>query len=518
MDNNNNRQWDNQGGMPQQTYSQQLQYNQQPQNGQPMMQQGQYQQQFQQPQMPYNAGTPKQPSGNQPKSNKGLIIGLIVVGVLLIAAIVTIIILVVKGKDTDKKETTEWISEPTVTMTEEPTTTEEPTEAPTTEEIVTSTVDYSNYYEYLNNLRYGIDCYYWQFGYSYSGEEVPKQRPVAFTDITGDGIDEMLIMHAADDVCAELDIYTITEDGTVAMMYTDNFDVQVAGGTVYYLFKTANSEHLYAYTSISDEWTNGKILEFNPKSSTQIETIELATFAEGPNEDYTELIGEYTVDGKACTVDEFNDFFGGLKDNASEVVMYNRNNENDVTGVAELLSRIDDISMSYSDAVTHVLLVEDRKDGSLPIAKPINLTFSSGAGAWSTDIVLSPDGTFTGSYHDANMGESGDGYESTIYYCNFEGKFKNITMVDATTCKMELETLTVIEPTEDQKIEDDICYIKGEPYGISGGTIFDFYLPGIKVSTLPSEYVSWVWGLENSEIMENFGLYNIDMEQGFANY
>ena len=50
--------------------------------------------------------------------------------------------------------------------------------------------------------------------------------------------------------------------------------------------------------------------------------------------------------------------------------------------------------------------------------------FSSGAGAWGTFLDLNDDGTFSGEFHDSNMGETGEGYPyGTVYVCDFSGKF-----------------------------------------------------------------------------------------------
>lgn len=47
--------------------------------------------------------------------------------------------------------------------------------------------------------------------------------------------------------------------------------------------------------------------------------------------------------------------------------------------------------------------------------------FSSGAGGWLTEIVISEDGSFTGHFHDSDMG---DAYpEGTRYECSFTGVF-----------------------------------------------------------------------------------------------
>ena len=72
--------------------------------------------------------------------------------------------------------------------------------------------------------------------------------------------------------------------------------------------------------------------------------------------------------------------------------------------------------------------------------------FCSGAGGWDTHIVIEEDGSFTGDYHDTNMGETGDGYpHGTTYKCIFSGKFTVTEQKDDRTFVMKLDYLTVLD-------------------------------------------------------------------------
>ena len=56
--------------------------------------------------------------------------------------------------------------------------------------------------------------------------------------------------------------------------------------------------------------------------------------------------------------------------------------------------------------------------------KGLTFAFSSGAGAWGTILTIQEDGSFEGNYHDANMGDIGEGYPNgSVYICEFSGKF-----------------------------------------------------------------------------------------------
>lgn len=123
---------------------------------------------------------------------------------------------------------------------------------------------------------------------------------------------------------------------------------------------------------------------------------------------------------------------------------------------------------------------------SLPIDKPLELVYSSGAGAWSTDLTLNPDGTFTGNYHDA------DG--ATYYVCQFHGRFGNFAPLTAFSWYMTLEELVLdtgrpVGEAWDEVpdwYDGNIHFISSEPNGFTGGdgniltsgAGFLFYLPG----------------------------------------
>ena len=74
---------------------------------------------------------------------------------------------------------------------------------------------------------------------------------------------------------------------------------------------------------------------------------------------------------------------------------------------------------------------------ALPDVLPMDFVFASGAGAWSTDLTLNQDGSFTGVYHDADT--------TTVYICTFSGQFGDIRQVDDHTWSMTLEETFIEE-------------------------------------------------------------------------
>lgn len=151
---------------------------------------------------------------------------------------------------------------------------------------------------------------------------------------------------------------------------------------------------------------------------------------------------------------------------------------------------------------------------------PEIFTFSSGVGAWGTQLSIAEDGTFTGSYHDSEMGSTGEGYpKGTVYFSNFSGKFSEPVQVNQYVYSMNLETLETEGTIGDSYIEDEIRYVYSEPYGLNAAKEFLVYLPGTPVSSVAQSFLSWS-GLnaetESALPAGFYGLYNVQEQFGFT--
>lgn len=91
----------------------------------------------------------------------------------------------------------------------------------------------------------------------------------------------------------------------------------------------------------------------------------------------------------------------------------------------------------------------------------MELEFASGAGAWQTNLLLHPDGSFVGDYEDADM--------TTHYVCQFHGRFRDITQVTDTSWSLTLDELVLDTkyPIGQEWDEGVIHYISSAPYGFS---------------------------------------------------
>ena len=96
-----------------------------------------------------------------------------------------------------------------------------------------------------------------------------------------------------------------------------------------------------------------------------------------------------------------------------------------------------------------------------------------GAGAGGTLLPLNPDGSFDGTYHDSDMGVSGEGFPNgTVYLCTFRGRFGDIKKLDDSTYAMTLQKLNITTPhaVGEEWIEDGVRYVSSEANGLNGGT------------------------------------------------
>lgn len=145
--------------------------------------------------------------------------------------------------------------------------------------------------------------------------------------------------------------------------------------------------------------------------------------------------------------------------------------------------------------------------------------FTSGAGAWATGLDVHADGTFSGNFHDSDMGSNGPGYShGTVYECDFSGRFDNVQKVNDYTYSMEMVSIEYEEEPDTVVIENEFKYIYSDAYGLAGATTVYVYTPDAVFGDLPEGFRGWIGrltGLSDSEKLGFYGLYNADEECGF---
>lgn len=149
-----------------------------------------------------------------------------------------------------------------------------------------------------------------------------------------------------------------------------------------------------------------------------------------------------------------------------------------------------------------------------------NFEFSSGAGAWSTELKIEADGSFTGSYHDSDMGTTGEGYpDGTVYLCNFSGKFAPVQKVNDYTYKTKLEKLESKEKEGKEELADGMKFVYSTPYGLAEAEDIYIYTKGAPADKLPQEYQDWVmFPLDGAKTLPFYGLYNEKEQLGFYSW
>lgn len=150
---------------------------------------------------------------------------------------------------------------------------------------------------------------------------------------------------------------------------------------------------------------------------------------------------------------------------------------------------------------------------SLFEALPECFLFSSGAGAWRTELHLNTDGSFSGEYTDSNMG-SGE-----LLYCNFSGQFSEPVQVSEFVWSVTVESLELEDtPGEVTYVKaDNYNRIASTPYGLENAKEVLIYLPGAAAADLPEMFRNWTHA-PSEGTLDFYGLYNVEEELGFSGY
>ena len=146
-------------------------------------------------------------------------------------------------------------------------------------------------------------------------------------------------------------------------------------------------------------------------------------------------------------------------------------------------------------------------------------TFSSGAGGWSTDMTIDADGAFSGTYHDSEMGDTGDGYpKGTLYICAFSGRMTWAGQADECAWIIRVDELTTESEPGVVTINDGVRYITAEPYGLSEGDEMLLYSPGTPAERLSEQMRVWarLFGEDAPAELETWFLGSEKNESGFV--
>lgn len=151
---------------------------------------------------------------------------------------------------------------------------------------------------------------------------------------------------------------------------------------------------------------------------------------------------------------------------------------------------------------------------------PDSFTYSSGSGAWSTDIVLEANGTFQGEYHDSDMNVTSTDYPNgTMYISKFHGKFTTPQKVDEYTYSMQVEYMELDWQKGKEYIEDGIRYIVLGESELETGEQLLVYIPGTPYTNLPKNFMNVLPKIAlGPETLECFAIYNAKYDAYYTGY
>ena len=153
-------------------------------------------------------------------------------------------------------------------------------------------------------------------------------------------------------------------------------------------------------------------------------------------------------------------------------------------------------------------------DSLLPKDMDPEFYYTSGAGAWYTELILNADGAFEGTYNDSE----GD----KVYVADFTGKFGDIKQINDYTYSMTLTELNTERPAGEEWTQGEVHYIASAPNGLLIGAEYVLYTPDAPTAELSDDFLSWHPRNINEETADKLGCYGIcgdfdDSEIGFFN-
>lgn len=162
----------------------------------------------------------------------------------------------------------------------------------------------------------------------------------------------------------------------------------------------------------------------------------------------------------------------------------------------------------------------DAGDFSYAELEGYEFQFASGVGAWGTELTIASDGTFSGAFHDSDMGDADENEypNGTYYWCGFEGKLSDPVRVNDYAYQMTIEDITYEDVAGTEEVIDGLRYCYSEPYGLDGATKLHLYLPGTPMTELSNNVIGWLEGsssLEGSRLTY-YALVSLPKEEAFS--
>lgn len=239
---------------------------------------------------------------------------------------------------------------PMPSETRAPAETTETTAASTAQDAEVSPEVYASYLEVLEANEDEIRAYDWM-GMETAAPDSERliaysDTPCALVDLTGDGLEELLIMSTTTGYNADLHVYTYNSDtgSCEPIMELQGFDV-LAGGGGRFLIAQLTDGYLLIYKGEGDEdWTDVyAVFGFLDTSTYLGGRLECDTHLDDGQSSY---VHEYTLNGDTIDEDTFEESKSTMIDYIGTVIMYNFVSDPDMVSA---LSDMTPIAMSYDD-------------------------------------------------------------------------------------------------------------------------------------------------------------------------
>lgn len=307
----------------------------------------------------------------------------------------------------------------------------------------------------------------------------------------------------------------------------------------------------------ADEWYNSQIDVLNRYYEILDGIFEIPESIDSDIEDTSSFVGDWTVDsertmdtngmsmiqlfgtayteyGSSMEIGEDGAFSyyigvgiggdGTWKENDGQFLYEIKTYEDGAVQTGTLVSDADDFLLMQIDEYNiwwhRKGAAESETADNIFKSMPSDFIFTSGAGAWQTQLTVGDDGAFSGQYIDSDMGDTGEKYPNgTTYICDFDGKFSVIEKMDECTYLIKLDELNTARNPGEEYYENNIRYICSEPYGFENADEFIIFLPGKAMSDIPEEFKIWLnsfMDASSTGTLPYYGIYNVNGQAGFV--
>lgn len=165
---------------------------------------------------------------------------------------------------------------------------------------------------------------------------------------------------------------------------------------------------------------------------------------------------------------------------------------------------------------------EQSAEFSLADLRQYKFWFLSGVGGWATVLHINPDGSFSGEFHDSEMGITGDAYPNgTLFISTFSGQFTQPKKVNEYTYAMQIAELNYANELGTEEIKDGVRYCYTDVYGLEDAKDILIYLPGAPLDELPEGFRSWVkydLSTTTDTMLPFYALNNETQQEGFSGH